>query len=81
MKTARATLDINVWVECPTCEAEIDLLDEDDTAGVAHNDEGHVIKQACPSDGHWSTEHEKFEVTEVECSKCGVEFNVAGIDW
>jgi len=76
----RARLSIEVYVDCPHCEHLIDLLDERDTDDVSHNDESHVMMQACP-DGHWSEQHESFEVTEVTCSECKGKFDVKGLDW
>lgn len=65
METTTARLDIQVYVDCPRCGRLLDLLDEDDTAGVAHNDEGHVL----------------FQIMDVQCSECGHEFNVHGLEW
>lgn len=76
----RATLYIAVNVDCPSCDMGIDLMDADDTSGRDHNEEGYVIRQACPNDT-WTDEHEKFNVEEVKCTLCGHEFNVKGLDW
>ncbi len=80
MQEATARLDIEVFVDCPNCDFMIDLMKEEDTGGYNHNDEGHVISQACPQ-GNWYEEHKEFEVSEVRCSKCKTEFNVKGLDW
>jgi len=80
VKTATAWLSIEVNVDCPHCESLINLLDSEDTSGYSHNDEGYVLRQACP-DGCWSEEHKKFEVDEVRCSECGETFNVRELDW
>ncbi len=80
MKTTSARLSIEIYVDCPHCDYFIDLLDSSDTNKYDHNDESGVLKQACP-DGHWSEEHENFEVTEVTCSECKKTFNVKGLDW
>lgn len=80
MKTAAARLAIEVFVDCPHCDRLIDLMDEDDTGGYNHNDEGGVISQACP-DGVWMDEHKHFEISDVECSECGGTFNVKGLQW
>lgn len=80
MKIVGARLDIQVYVTCPHCNNLIDLLDERDTDGVAHNDCGDILKEVCPS-GNWSDSHEKFELDEVTCSECKGEFNVRGVDW
>lgn len=71
--SVRADLVICAYVECPSCQESIDLMDD-------YNDEGQVIRQACP-DGVWSDEHEKFEVLNVECDNCGHEFDVKGMNW
>ena len=75
----RATLHIQVTVNCPHCDSYINLLDEDDTDGFYHNEEGHILSQTCPNDSHWSDGN--LEVNEVTCSECGKEFNVRGVDW
>lgn len=46
METTTARLDIQVYVDCPGCGSLLDLTDENDTSGVAHNDEGFVLSQA-----------------------------------
>ena len=79
-ETVRARLDIQVYVDCPHCENLIDLLDENDTDGVAHNDEGAILKDACP-DGYWMDSHAKFELRDVVCSECKGSFSVKEIEW
>lgn len=76
-----ARLYISVFVDCPNCEHMIDLMNPQDTSGYDHNDCGEVLKQACPSDGHWSEEHEEFRVDDVKCTACGHEFDVKEMDW
>ena len=80
MNTVEARLDIEVFVNCPGCDFLIDLMLEEDTSGYNHNEEGHVIEQACP-EGCWFDEHENFEVSDVCCSECSHKFNVKGISW
>ncbi len=80
MKTTSARLYIDVFVDCPHCDCQINLMDRSDTYGRDHNEESHVISQACP-DGSWIDEHEKFEVEGVTCSKCEKTFNVKGLGW
>jgi len=80
MKTAKARLDIQVFVNCPHCDALLNLLDENDTNGVAHNDCSDILKEACPS-GTWSDSHDKFELDNVTCSECKGEFNVRQMEW
>ena len=81
MKEVRARLDIEVFVDCPHCDFMIDLRNEADTDGRCHDDCGDILRQACPSEGHWSVEHENFSADEVRCSNCKGEFNVKGMDW
>jgi DNA-directed RNA polymerase subunit RPC12/RpoP len=80
METVTARLDIEVFVDCPHCGFMIDLMDRQDTGGFDHNEEGAVLRQACP-DGHWSEEHKEFSIDDVECSRCKVEFNVKELEW
>jgi len=80
MKTARARLDIEVFVDCPECDFMIDLLKIEDTSGHDHNEEGHVLSQAC-TDGHWSDDHKHFYVDGVKCSQCSEVFNVKELGW
>ena len=79
-KVVRATLFIEVFVQCPHCNTLIDVMDSDDTSGYDHNDGGNVIRQACP-DGVWIDEHQKFEIKNVKCGDCGGLFDVRGLDW
>ena len=79
-ETVSGSLDIAVWVTCPSCEHYINLLDESDTNNQDLNEEGHVLNQACP-DGHWSEKHNLFKVNNVCCSQCKNEFNVKGLEW
>ena len=79
-KVTRASLIIEVNVRCPHCDTPIDLLDEKETNDCDHNEEGHVVSQACP-DGSWIDEHEAFEVEDVTCGQCKKSFDVRGIDW
>jgi hypothetical protein len=80
VKTVKARLDIQVYVNCPHCDNLINLLDENDTNGVAHNDCNDILKEACP-DGNWSESHDKFELEDVTCSVCKGDFNVLQMEW
>jgi hypothetical protein len=80
MEVVEARLDIEVFVNCPSCGFFIDLLREEDTDGYAHNDEGQILNQACPN-GNWSEEHKGFEVEEVICTQCKTPFGVKGLEW
>ena len=79
-KEAVAMLDIGVFVNCPNCDFLIDLMNQDDTNNYDHNEEGHVLTQACP-DGYWIDKHKEFEVVDVTCTECKTDFNVKGLDW
>ena len=79
-KVVRGRLFIEVFVDCPHCNAVIDIMDSDETSGYDHNDEGGIIRQACP-DGAWIDGHKKFEIEDVKCGYCGGLFNVRGLDW
>lgn len=82
METVRATMEIQVIVNCPSCGEFINLLDEEDTAGTDHNDDGEILKQSCPTTGqYWREAHERFAVDDVQCSYCGSTFQVKGLDW
>ena len=82
MNTVKASLQISVMVNCPGCGYYIDLLDERETDGTDHNDDAHILNQACPINGNcWSEEHVKFKVEEVVCTQCKSEFIVEGMEW
>ena len=78
--TVTARLNIEIFVDCPKCDYLIDILKASDTSDHDHNDEGHVLTQACPG-GSWADKHENFEVLHIECSRCKHEFNVKGLEW
>ena len=80
IKNVRARMDIEIFVDCPGCDRLIDLLNERDTGGYDHNEEGQIIRQALP-DGDWGDAHKNFTVTDVECSICGCSFNVKELEW
>lgn len=54
IKTVAATLSVEMYVECPNeeCDNYIDLLDENQTDGVAHNDDGYLLRQMFPRSGN-----------------------------
>lgn len=82
MKIVKAILDIRVFVDCPGCNDVIDLMDEGDTSGCNHNDDGHILDQACPNNNKvWVDTHRGFEVEDVKCSECGTIFNVKTLEW
>ena len=79
LPTVEASLSIEMCVDCPNdeCGQYIDLLNEDDTNGTAHNDDGMLLSQMFPNNGS----HEDFECDEVVCSECKTKFNVKGLEW
>lgn len=78
-KTVSARLSIEMLVHCPNedCDYLIDLLDERDTDGVAHDDESYLLRQIF----HRYGSLDDFECEEVTCSKCKTTFNVKGLEW
>lgn len=78
-KTVSASLSISMYVNCPNeeCDNFIDLLDENDTDGYYHNDDGDLLKQMFPKHG----DHEDFECDDVTCTLCKTTFNVRGLEW
>lgn len=80
MKTVSATMQISVYVNCPHCDYLIDLMDEDDTNGIVHNDDSYILKQAIPY-GDWDESHREFEVDDVTCSHCKGSFDVKELVW
>ena len=78
-KTVRATLNIEMNVTCPNdaCGSYINLLDEDDTNGDAHNDDSALLRQMFPDYGG----HEDFECGDVVCTQCKTKFNVKALEW
>jgi len=73
-----ARLDIEMFVNCPNqeCQKLIDLLNDKDTDGTAHND-GNLLRQMFPSHG----DHSDFECDDVTCAKCKTTFNVRELEW
>lgn len=80
MKTAMATLAIEVYVTCPHCDKLLDLMDRRDTNGRDHDEDHQILEQACP-DGHWIDAHKEFNIEDVTCSHCKKTFNVGGLEW
>ncbi len=68
-----------MYVECPNeeCGYYINLLEERDTDGTMHDDDGLLMRQIFPSEGS----HDDFECEDVVCSKCRTAFNVKGLEW
>lgn len=64
---AKATLNANLWVDCPNCEEAIDLF---------YNDpEGHYTTPI------FSNNWDKLEGMEVECDECGHRFCIDNVEW
>jgi hypothetical protein len=76
-KITEARLDIEMFVNCPNCDYLIDLLNEGDTNGFTHDDEGYLLDQMFPKNGS----HDDFECEEVTCTKCKTDFDVKGLEW
>lgn len=79
--TQTAWLSIQVFVSCPNCDKLIDLMDENDTDGYNHNEDGWVIGQACPDEGYWIDAHKDFSIKNVTCTECKETFGVKGLEW
>ncbi len=79
---ATALLQVAINVDCPHCDAYLDILNGDDTGGRLHDEEGQVLSQALPGgDESWHEAHKNFSVEDVECGECGLIFDVKGLDW
>ena len=79
IETVSAALYIHMYVTCPNnkCGSYIDLLDESDTDGVLHNEDGNLLRQMFPS----NRSHSDFECDGVVCTQCKTEFNVKELEW
>lgn len=79
IKTVAATLSVEMWVTCPNdeCENYINLLDEKDTDGYAHDDDSFLLRQMFPGRG----DHSDFECDDVTCTECKTTFNVRELEW
>ena len=77
METVSARLDVEIFAHCPKCNFMIDLLNESETNGVMHNDDGELLRQVWPRNGSY----DDFECEEVTCSRCKTEFNVKTLEW
>ena len=62
----KGILDVHVWVECPKCEKDFDLLDGDD---------GTYLEPLF--DGKW----DYFDSLTVHCEHCGHEFELEKVEW
>jgi ssDNA-binding Zn-finger/Zn-ribbon topoisomerase 1 len=77
IKTVAARLDIEMFVDCPSCDYMIDLLNAKETNDHDHNDDSDLLKQMFPSDG----DHSDFECDGVTCTQCKTTFNVRELEW
>jgi len=77
--TVPALLDVEMFVTCPNddCGNYINLLEERDTDGTQHDDDGYLLRQMFPSEGS----HDDFECEDVVCTKCKTKFNVKTLEW
>lgn len=77
--TVEASLTIHMYTDCPNeeCGNFIDLMDQRDTNGVDHNDDGALLRQMFPRHG----DNEDFECGGVVCSQCKTTFNVKNLAW
>ena len=73
--TVEARLSIEMYVECPYCYHDFDLLD----TGLGLNDEGQMIRQACP-ESDWYESHKQFNES-IECPECKKNIQVKSIAW
>ncbi len=79
IETVEATLSVEMYVTCPNdnCGNYINLLDEGDTDGTLHDDEGLLLRQMFPKNGS----NDDFECEDVVCTVCKTMFNVKGLEW
>jgi len=70
-------LVLQIVVDCPGCNAYLDLLDHRDTGGVDLDGEWELVEQVFPAEGS----HEDFECEGVVCSRCKGVFDVRGLEW
>lgn len=76
----RASLTIELWVDCPNseCENYINLMDERDTDYTLHDDDdddAFLTRQILSNQ-----DFEDFECNEVTCTQCKTTFDVKGLD-
>ena len=79
METVAATLSIEMHVECPNkeCGNYIDILNQSETGGVDHNDDGFLLRQMFPRHGS----HDDFEIEDIICQRCKTKFDVKTLEW
>ena len=77
IKTVEARLDVEIFVNCPSCDFLIDLLNENDTNDEPLNDDSQLLRQVFDP----KIDYSSFECDEVTCSECKSTFNVKGLEW
>lgn len=70
----KATLVMELNVECPECEHVFNLFETD------KNDEGWLYTQVIDDD-RWKIDADDRLETETHCPECSVEFEVKGVIW
>jgi rubredoxin len=70
----KATLVMELNVECPECEHEFDLFQE------SQNDEGELYRQVLDDD-RWKIDADDRLKTYAYCPKCSTPFDVKGVIW
>ena len=75
MTEANLTIEMNVT--CPHCGSYFDLFE---IGNGSLNDDGYLIKKACPQNGYWGDEHKQFK-KKVKCPECTKEVHIDGIAW
>jgi rubredoxin len=73
-KAIKATLVMELNVECPECEHEFDLFKS------SRNDEGELYNQVL-ADDRWRIDPDERLETHAHCPECSYEFEVKGVDW
>ena len=66
MERPTATVDINVWVDCPKCGNSIDLTEDDD---------GHFLGPL------FNNEWQELKGFDVCCDECGHEFKIKEVEY
>lgn len=81
-KKVMARLCIQVYVDCPNCEATVDLMRSPDTGGIDLDAEGEISSQIFNDGEVAGRVWKSFEANGVKCSRCGKSFDVnGGLDW
>ena len=70
-----ANLTMTLFVECPSCSADIDLFKQQDL-----NDEAQLYNSAI-SDKAWQTPADERIDLDCDCPECFHTFHVKGVYW